>query len=202
MIANVVIDIEATGKTHKSVFAVAICAKITGFTMNSSPRIIEEVFYMPEKDISLRSPCTMDWFNSNPLRKKYLEDSLEKCKSFTRETQARNIRNFFDKLYDECDDIVIYSDFPTFDVGFVCAILADYNLLPIYLKSDGACPSSVVNYNNYLKGYAHVHPTVWSSEVYKSLDLEIVKREEDHDPLKDVRHILEEVEMVLYLVIE
>lgn len=190
---KVVIDIEATGKTHKCVFAVAICAKMPD---NS---IVKDVFYMPE-DPELRSSSTMNWFNSDDNRKKYLEDSLSKCTLFDRETQANNIRNFFDNLYSQCEDIVIYSDFPTFDVGMVCAILADYGLLPIYLKTDSSCPSSVVNYNNYLRGYAKVTPDTWSSVVYKQLNLQRVSREENHDPLKDVLHILDEVEMVLGII--
>jgi hypothetical protein len=80
---DVVVDIECTGRTHKSVFAVAFCCNDEA-----------KVFYLKE---SCRSPDTISWWESDPYRKKFLEESLSK--GVDRHTAAVDIRKYIDDLY-------------------------------------------------------------------------------------------------------
>lgn len=186
---NILIDIEATGRTHESVFAVAIYVRAKKYNYS-------EVFYFPDNE-DKRSENTMNWWMSNEKRKEFFEKSMLKCKENDKKTQIYKIRKFIDNIYKENEEIIFYSDFPVFDIGLVNSLLAEYDLLPLYLKDDSSAPSKVVNYNNYIKGVAKLYPYESSKKAYEVIDLIRVKREESHDPLKDVESMMNEVDMIL-----
>lgn len=192
--AEVLIDIESTGRTHKSVFAVAICAQFQDGTRTS------KVFYMPEVSEEFRSPNTIKWWTSDEHRKEFLEKTLEKCKQFDRTEVINDIRKFIDELYlKEADDkeLVFYSDFTVFDIGLVNAMLAEQNHLPIYMKNDEGWPREVVDSSTYIKGLANVRPEIYSSKAYEILNIKREDTSTNHDPLVDVDLMMNDVQNIL-----
>lgn len=191
---EVVIDIESTGRTHKSVIAVAFCVEQAGL-----PRECK-VFYMHD-DPNLRSASTLEWWNGDPNRKRFLESALIEAGKVSRKDQIFAIREFIDDIYARCrgdEKVAFISDFPVFDVGLVNSMLAEYDLLPIYLRADddGSPPAAVVNYLNYLRGIAGFDFTTQSSEAFKKLGIQRPARDPGHDPLVDVSVIMDEVQIV------
>lgn len=187
---NIVLDIEAIGRTHISVFAIAFCIKYNGETST-------RVFYLTPLD---SSPDTLKWWNSDKKRAAFMEASLLEAKKYERVQVIKEVRMFLDDLYSKGEDVTIYSDFPTFDVGMVSALLADEGLLPVYLKDDSSPPFDVVNYNTFLRGIARVSPNESSKVAYKKMKLTRPTRADNHDPEEDVLAIMEEVDMVLQLI--
>lgn len=187
---EVVIDIESTGRTHKSVFAIAMCVKYP-----HKEEYETKVFYIPDQE-DKRSQSTMLWWNCDPDRKKFLENSLELCSKINKEESISNLRKYIDEIYSFSEKVVFYSDFPVFDIGMTDAILAEYDLLPLYLKDDNSPPSSVINYVNYLRGYAKCDVSVGSSKTFMLADIERPVRNSNHDPLEDVKAIMKEVQLV------
>lgn len=187
---EVVIDIESTGRTHKSVFAIALCVK-----HQHKDNYDTRVFYIPDQT-DKRSKSTLLWWNSDPDRKKFLEDSLDMCSKANKESVIRDLRAYIDEIYNTSENVIFYSDFPTFDVGMTNAILAEYDLLPLYLKDDNSYPSSVVNYVNYLRGYVKCDVNFGSSKTFAQAGIERPVRNDNHDPIEDVRVIMKEIQLV------
>jgi len=138
----------------------------------------------------------MDWWVSDPERKKFLESALEKCNKVCRKSEVHALRKYLDEIYNASSEVTFFSDFPVFDLGMTDAILAEYDLLPMYLRDDNSPPSSVVNYVNYLRGFARCDLSIGSSKTFRTAGIERPVRVSNHDPLEDVFTIMKEVQLV------
>lgn len=149
-------------------------------------------FYLPE-DASKRSESTMKFWNSTPEQIKWFNNAVLMGKNTDRGAVLRELRNMMDVLYNEVEgEVVIYSDFPAFDIGYINALLAEEGLLPLYLKSDDACPVRVLDMSSYMLGLAKLHPNKWSSDAAKALKIKMNKTT-SHDALVDVGYMMDTV---------
>ena len=95
--------------------------------------------------------------------------------------------------------MVFYSDFPEFDYGAVNSLLAQYMLLPLYLKDAGAPPAECVNHYTFARGLAKVAPNADSDAAFKILGLTKASKSDNHDPLVDVNAIMDDIQAILLL---
>ena len=187
---NIVVDIEAAGRGFDSVFAVAFCVSYKG--------VVEtKVFYMTPSETS---PNTLAWWKSDEKRNQFLGAALTRALGTSRTEVVYGLREYVDGLYNRVqpgDQVVFFSDFPSFDIGLTSALLNKYGKLPLYLKDDASPPAMCVNYNNLLRGVTHTKLSASTGNAYAALNMKRPKRDDAHDPEHDVRVIMQEVEMVL-----
>lgn len=187
---NIVVDIEAVGRGHESVFAVAFCVTYKG-------KVETKVFYMTPVNWS---PSAMNWWNSDEKRKRFLTNALDIADKMDKPKVIHDIREYIDMLYNRVqpgDQVVFFSDFPEFDIGLTSALLSEHGKLPLYLKDDASPPAMCVNYNTLLRGMTRTKLSAKTADAYAALDLQRPRRDDSHDPEYDVRVIMREVVMVV-----
>lgn len=186
---KIVIDIESTGRSSGNVFLVGLAA----YDTEKKTVIENQVFYLPEKDISKRCPDTMGWWESDPNRAEFLHKTLKICEKHHRGEEIFSIRKKINDLYKTGKELVFYSDFSVFDHGQLNSMMEQYDLLPIYLKDNTSCPSECVDWTTWVKGVAHIHPNGSSDKAFERLRIERKKLSDNHDPLVDTLMMLENI---------
>ncbi|MHA1680078.1 MAG: hypothetical protein ACTSUE_03655 [Promethearchaeota archaeon] len=202
----VVVDVEMSGNHAQSMFAVAMCAQFGKSTEADRETFVE---YFPVVDKSYNSTGTLKWWNGdageNPTdaqvedgktRAVFYKEAMKKASENTREDAAKSIRAAIDKWY-SLGNVVFLSDFSAFDHGAVNQLMSEFGLLPIQKKTATSYPAELVSHDIYVKGLAHLPPTADSSEARKKLKLDPVKSEADHNPLKDIVHIMDDAMGIL-----
>lgn len=187
---NVVVDIEALGRGHRSVFAIAFCVSHAGHAETN-------VFYMPPEEAS---DNTVAWWKGDAIRSAFLDLAMEKTRTTTRVGVVVGMRMYINGLYGRLrpgEHVTFFSDFPEFDIGMTSAILADYGFFPLYMRDDSSAPAMCVNYNTLLRGISRTPLSASTAKAYEKAGLVRPRRAESHDPAHDVRVIMREVEMVL-----
>lgn len=183
-------------------------------------KILDAVVYFPEgREINTEGD-TYKWWNGQEdlpddldeetlkkkrqqgqKRKEFYEYAHSKEQQMSREEAAKAIRKYMDRLYEiaekEDRDIVLFSDFITFDLGLTNALLDEHDLLPLYMYNDSSYPLECVDFTTWVKAKAGLLPLDSSNEAFKLLNIQRHKTTDSHNSLEDIRLLLKTVDNVM-----
>lgn len=191
-VTNIIFDAELSGKTSKSMFAIAMSIE------NDDKRSNYVWYFKEDEKVDEENGHAFKWWMKNEKRKEFYHHSHQECLLQDKKDVAADIRYILDECYDNSKKVIFWGDFKIFDLGMINGMLTHYNHLPVYYsdKTIKLPPATCVDYCNYLNGLAGLPPTAPSSQAFKELGIVRPKVSISHNSAKDIDILMDTVQLI------